>query len=274
MPVNCRWDEFKNLDLSIRITGESITVPATGDPYVRLAELPKDAESLVVYDPADAINQGMVDDTWAYEGMPGQKYNSSPFLAVGRDDAGTFGSKIYRAFLHPDLTGLPESAGKVILWLYCETGHSRPVIRVHRATSAWSAASVDWANQPSYNLVPEASTNIDQLQAWYGWDVTAWYNSVMAGATNYGLVMTSDEVHTDTVHNFTSLDSGGWFQPHLMVIGSAVPFENVSVNTAPLSYEVAVSVPTGRLRFNPDKAGQVLSVDYTGTGSPATIEDL
>lgn len=277
-PVNYRYDEFRDLDQSVLITGESITVPASGDPYVRLAEVPRkdDPSTIIVYDVGDQVTAPISEDTYVYQGMPSADYSASTWLAAGRDDAGTFHSYIYRAFLKFDLTGLPLTAGIAKVRLYREQGHSNPVFRVHRVTSSWSAASVNWGAQPSYNLVPESSVNTSQQPAWYEFDVTALYNAWMAGTVpNNGIVLTTDEVSTDTVSNWTSHEgatSGN--RPVLVAIGSGTPLVEVDQHTPPAVGEFAVSYGYGRLRFHPSKAGDTFSVDYRGTGSPIDVRDL
>ena len=283
MPVNYRWDEFKNLDLSVAITNESITVPSSGDPYVRLAEIPRqdDPSSLFVYAAGDKVAVAASDDTYIYEGSPSVDYSGSAFIAAGRDDAGTFNSYICRGFLHFDVSAMPADAGRVLLWMHRQIGHSNPVFNVHRVLAPWTASTTNWGTQPEYYLVPEASVNVSQQPSWYSWDITALYNEwklyqadPLTGTQNNGVALLTDEISTDTISNWSSLESSGSTLPHLDIMGTGTPLVEVGFNIPPATNEYAVSYPTGRLRFHPSKAGDIFIVDYMGTGSPVTVEDL
>ena len=272
-PVNWRWDEFKNQDQSLLISAESVTVPASGDPYVALNEIPRQdsPSTVVVYAAGDKATAVSSDGTYVYQGNPATDYVASPFYCFGRDDAGTFHSFIYRTYLKFDVSAMAASAGSVKIYLYTAAAHA-VTDSVFRVTSAWTGHACNYGNQPTFSLVPESSVSVLQQPSWYAWDITALYNSWKSGAVvNNGVVFRSDEIATDTNGNWGSPSSA--FPPRIEVIGSSIPMTEVAVNIPPAVTEYAVSYQTGRMRFNPTKAGSVFSVDYRDTGSPVTIQN-
>jgi hypothetical protein len=271
--VDWRWDEFKNQDQSVLIAGEAITVPASGDPYVRLAEIPRqeDPSTVNVYATGSKLTQLSSDGTYVYQGNPGTDYSPSSIMAIGRDDAGTFHSYILRGFLKFDVSALPANAGQVKVIMHSSALHA-VTLSVFQVTSDWTGSTVNYGAQPTFSLIPEASATLLQQPAYYSWDITALYNAWKSGAKpNYGICFRTDEIATDTIGNWDSRHTAT--PPRLEIIGSSVPFIEVPQTVPPEPGEFAVSYQTGRMRFHPSQAGNSFSVDYRGTGSPVTAEN-
>lgn len=98
-------------------------------------------------------------------------------------------SDYYYFLIRPELSGLPSSATKATLWLYClDRGDtSTPVgMDLYQITSAWDE-NVGWYGQPTAAILSSSLPAPVEAQ-WYSVDITDWYNQTQSGAvTNYGL---------------------------------------------------------------------------------------
>lgn len=272
---NYRYDEFTGEDESVLITGEAITVPASGKPYVSLAELPREdsPSTITVTSGGSSSTLSPTEDTYIYEGSPSTNYAASLFMAAGKDDAGVYHSYLYRGLMKFDLSGLPSTISTAKLRLYRELGHSNPTFEIHRVTSTWAAGSVTWGTRPGFDLIPAASVNANSQPAWFEFDVTELVQGWLSGTyANYGLQLTSNEVDSDTVSNWTSLE-GGANAPVLFVAGAGDLQVELPYNVAPAAGEFAVHYGTGRLRFPASAAGNSYTVDYFGTGGAIDMAD-
>lgn len=269
--VNYRWDEFTGEDLSILITDELVTVPASSPYYVALAEIPQEG-SVQVLTSGGGSSVVALEDTWVDQGAPSTNHANDTFLAAGRDNAGS-GSWVYRAYLKFDLSALPANASMAKVRMYREFGHSAPTFQMRRVLGAWSASSLAWNNQPAIGTVPESAVNVNQYPQFYEFDITALYNAWKSGAlANNGVVLTGDEIATDTSSNWSSTNAGS-NRPTLIVAGAGVALQNVAQRTVPGPGQVAVAYPTGRLRFHPSAAGAQFKCTYYGTGGAVDAND-
>ncbi len=273
-PVNFRFDEFLTLDQSVDIVDEPHVVPAVSPYYVKLREIPKAGEEVVVTAVGSPTALTPTDDAWTDEGYTSTNHGSGTFNAAGRDDAG-LGSWIYRAFHKWDLSSAPATASLAVVRFYRITGQGAPTYGIHRVTASWSEGSLTHASQPAFEPVADGQfTIVPDQNGWYEADITDLYNAWQAGTyTNYGIVLRTEEVDTNTVSNWASKEGSGGQAPQLVVSAGGTAYTRVAQTVAPAPGEFACAYGTGRLRFHVDNASENIRVSYKGTGSPIDAYD-
>ncbi len=161
-------------------------------------------------------------DTYVYEGNPTTNYVSSGILAAGRESAPN--AYLYRTYLAFNSSAFTAPITSATLRLNREIGYSAPTFQVHRITETWAADAITWATQPAFDPTPVATAVIaPNVNGWYEFDITdlleQWRNGTHP---NYGLVVRTNEVVSDTVSNWTSSDSSATAsRPQLVVTTEA-----------------------------------------------------
>lgn len=269
-PQDRRINKWTGADESLLISAESLIVPSSSPYEVELYEIPREdtPSSVTVRAGSSTSNVNPTEDTWIDEGNPSSTHGSDIYLAAGRMNAGS-GSWKVRSLLKWDVSALPADASSVKLYFYREVGYSAPIYSVHRITGSWSAGSANWSNQPAFDLVPAGTFQIVAGQnGWYFCDITALYNAWKAGTyANHGILLRTDEVATDTVSNWTSVDGASGQRPHMDIVAAGALYEEVDASVAPAAGQVAVNYPYGRLRFHSSAAGATVEVGYFGKGT-------
>jgi len=286
VPVNRRINPFTLEEMPANISGESHTVPSGAPYWVWLDEIPLEESpgSVTVWDAAnntDIQPDGAAgSDAYIYEDTPTTNQGSAIILVTGREGGPAYGR--YRSLLQFDLSGLPAGdVTQATLRLYMEAGGggypAGNQVGVHEVTEGWAEGTVTYASQPAHEPVAEDVVTAT-ASGWYDWDVTTLAAAWVAGSkTNNGLMLKhADEVSaTDTSRNWTSSDSAtAANRPMLRVSIAGTSYTIVAQATTPGVGEVALSYPFGALNFHSSAAGNTISVDYKGTGSPVRVEDL
>ena len=273
-PVNFRYDEFLELDQAVTISDEEHTVPTFSPFYVALREIPK-VGTLSVVSGTAGIVATPTQDCWSDQGNASTPHGSGIFNAAGRDDAG-LGSWIYRTFMQWDLSSLPSTAVSAKIRVYRISGQGAPTFSFHRVEASWSESTLTHTSQPSFDPVADGQFTIvaDQM-GWYEADITDLYNAWQdATYDNYGVVLRTEEVDTNTVSNWASINNASpaiW--PQLVVSGGGTAMTILAYNVTPSAGEVAVHFGTGRMRFAPADAGILTRTTYDGLGSPIDASD-
>ncbi len=278
-PVDYRYNPFTDVLSPVLISGELLYVPS-GSPYrtyLREVPLQNDVSSVLIREVGAGTPISPSADSYVYEGNPSTNYGASGIIAAGRNTASPGNSYRYRGLMQFDLSSITAAITSARLRINREIGYSAPTYAVHRATASWSGAGVTWANQPAYDLVAAGAVPITPgVMGWYEIDITALCEQWRSGAApNYGLVLRTDEVQTDTVSNWTSQDSGATAsRPVLMITTSGSNLEEVPYNVAPAAGQFALYYPTGDLLFNVAQAGLTFAADYYGIGSVVRARDV
>ena len=160
---------------------------------------------------------------------PTANYGTGTFLRVGKTNAGNLNRSLIK-MSSIDLAG--ESVDTATLACYTSSvGEGNAYnFSVHEITSAWTASTVTWATQPTYDPTALATTSIAFASAWFSWNVSALVGAWYRGAkTNLGvLVKAVDESPGSTNKELASADAAS-NQPKLTIV--TLPRPTVTITT-------------------------------------------
>lgn len=145
-------------------------------------------------------------DTFVYQFLPTFNFDGPGWNALIATGTTGTGHDI-RGLIRFDLTGLSLDAGEVAtlnLWVTdtaaagfgVSPSPAAPVTTdLHLATSSWTASTVTWATQPTYNPAIIDSQLVDGINRWVSFDVTATVSQWLADPSgNFGFVATQRDI--------------------------------------------------------------------------------
>lgn len=145
-------------------------------------------------------------DTFVYQFLPTFNFDGPGWNALFATGTTGTGHDI-RGLIRFDLTGLSLDAGEVAtlnLWVTdtaaagfgVSPSPAAPVTTdLHLATSSWTASTVTWATQPTYNPAIIDSQLVDGINRWVSFDVTATVSQWLADPSgNFGFVATQRDI--------------------------------------------------------------------------------
>jgi hypothetical protein len=145
-------------------------------------------------------------DTFVYQFLPTFNFDGPGWNALFATGKTGTGHDI-RGLIRFDLTGLSLDAGEIAtlnLWVTdtaaagfgVSPSPAGPVTTdIHVATSSWTASTVTWATQPTFNPASVDSEVIDGINRWVSFDVTSAVSQWLADpSSNFGFVATQRDV--------------------------------------------------------------------------------
>lgn len=145
-------------------------------------------------------------DTFVYQFLPTFNFDGPGWNALFATGTTGTGHDI-RGLIRFDLTGLSLDAGEVAtlnLWVTdtaaagfgVSPSPAAPVTTdLHLATSSWTASTVTWATQPTYNPAIIDSQLVDGINRWVSFDVTTTVSQWLADPSgNFGFVATQRDI--------------------------------------------------------------------------------
>lgn len=275
---NYRVNPFTGQLSPILIT-ETLAVPSTGNPWVKLKEFPFKIvpSNMLVRDNAATTTANPDQDCYVRQDLP----------SLNTDDAGcVFGRVgggagwIYRNFMRFNIASMPTNPDKALLRVYINAviGDSpTQTAGIYRVTSSWTETGPTWSSQPTtdptlygaFTVAPLTDGKSTYYDGWYETDITALYNLWKSG-TNYGLMIKGDE----SVYSYVlGRSRTGSPAPQLVCVSAGSLYTEVGQSVTPGVKEFAVAYDYGMLRFNAAAAGLSLPCDYLGLGSPCDAQD-
>lgn len=269
---NYRVHPFTDVSQPV-VVNEQLTVPADSDPYMPLKEFPVNG-TVRVTESGQVTELPASKDAHVYEGNASTNYDLT-YMLVGREGIGGFYR--YRALLEFDISALTGTFTSAVLRMnmHTQTGGQYPNAQphgCHRVTSSWTETGVWWSNQPSYNAVAEAVTNVT-TGGFYEWDILTLFNLWHAGtiSNNGVLIAHGNENNTDTTRTYDSSEHTEG-NPKLVVVGSGATYTEVpKAATVPAAGQYQINYTRPYIRFPAADAGKVFDVTYQGLGSPVRV---
>lgn len=169
-------------------------------------------------------------DTFVYQFLPSFNFDGPGWNALFATGTTGTGHDI-RGLIRFDLTGLSLDAGEAAtlnLWVTdtavagfgVSPSPAGPVTTdVHVATSSWTAGTVTWATQPSFNPAIVDSESIDGIHRWVSFDITPVVQQWLADpSSNFGLVVTQRDAVSNGGRVMGVFDaSAGQNRPYLQI---------------------------------------------------------
>ncbi len=145
-------------------------------------------------------------------------------LKVGRvSSAGGYGSGIgvVRSYVEFDTSGVPKDAlvldAELKLYMYKSVGGDLK-ISSYQVLSSWAEDNTTWNSPPNFNGACLDSPTVDSAFGYKSWDVTdAVHGWVANPATNYGILLRSDQETWYWSKEFYSSDTENGLRPMLVI---------------------------------------------------------
>jgi len=204
---------------------------------------------------AVAVDINPTDDAQVSEGYPTSNYGAETYLYVQSAESGASDWEDERAWLKFDLSGsIPdgETINSATLRLYCWKAQGQNMdASVHGSTDdTWLESSINWNNQPSFELELDAITLIvGQTYVWREWNVTSFVQNQWAGdkIVTFVIKPTVEDSTTTKTYSFNSKEYTGNY-PVLRIdhTGAGGNEAWVEVSTSPYTYDYGVGVEGAR----------------------------
>ena len=215
-------------------------------------------------------------DRWVTNTFPNSNFTNDSWLWV----AGLNSTSLYNSYVRFDLSGLPVTATKAVLYLLtASTNANATTISWGLPISTWQAGTLTWNNQPT--LLSVGQTIAPPVGNWYSVDITSVYNLWRSGNSylNYGLSLSPSTI-TNNADAFVSSASTNYpnYRPALVVTYTPQANDTIPKLKWPLSTSYASRYISGYKFGDPWTAGNKCSngttklhagVDYRATAGTA-----